>query len=83
MRIQIGLYKTNSFGVLTTKNSVHVHVHATTLGILLYFLHFIGQIIPKICACMYLFIFLQYIVCTILKYGGGKNHRITQKINGM
>lgn len=31
---------------------------------------------------MYLF-FLQYIVCTILKYGGGKNHRITQKINGM
>lgn len=32
---------------------------------------------------MYLFIFLQYIVCTILKYGGGKNHRITQKTNGM
>lgn len=78
---KLGYIRLIVFGVLTTKNSVHVH--ATTLGILLYFLHFIGQIIPKICACMYLFIFLQYIVCTILKYGGGKNHRITQKINGM
>lgn len=81
MRIQIGLYKTNSFWGSNDQEQCTCTCNYTWYTFV--FLHFIGQIIPKICACMYLFIFLQYIVCTILKYGGGKNHRITQKINGM